>query len=480
MSKFIKSQRGGDLLSYRGFRFRRNGAGSPFSQPWRCVVEKCKGKAQTPKPYHDDCRVILSGTHSHTSDLAKEELALMRNEVKERAGEGLAPRRIISEEAIGLSQEARGRLEPKNLKRTIQRVRNEIGGLPPNPQPGQHFMLPERFKVTSNGSRFLLYDNGPEDEVENDAEEYPPRIIMFSSENQLRILRGVQNIFFDGTFKVSPHLFYQLFTIHALRNGVCMPCVFCLLQNKTQETYTTVFTIIREHLPREWKPLSAMCDFELATMRAFVTVFPEVALTGCFFHLNQSVYRQAVERGLKRGYDEDEVLRKHIKYLAALTFVPENDVLDSFHTIQEAEEFPQDNESLVDLYDYFETIYLGRAQRGGRRRAPRYSLNLWNQLERLEGELPRTNNLIEGWHRGCQASLDGEHPSVWKCITFLQTEEDLVRTTNEQITAGQTIRKERKEQKKRTERIQAIVRDYNNRDRLDFLRAVTYNFNMNV
>ena len=49
----------------------------------------------------------------------------------------------------------------------------------------------------------------------------------------------------------------------------------------------------------------------------------------------------------------------------------------------------------------------------------------------------RTNNVIEGWHRGIQGGLDGDHPSLWKFLGFLQTEEQTVAVKDEQITAGQ-------------------------------------------
>jgi hypothetical protein len=251
------------------------------------------------------------------------------------------------------------------------------------------------------------------------------------------------------------------------------------MEKKTQESYTKVFTVVREQLG-DWSPTTAMCDFEVASIRALTSVFPDSTLTGCFFHLSQSVYRQAVDRGLRASYVEDEVVRKHIKYLPALAFVPNEDVLDAFATIQESDEFPQENESIVDLYDYFETNYIGRQVRGGRRRQPRYSIDMWNQVQRMEQGIARTNNIVEGWHRGIQASLDGDHPSLWKFIKFLQTEEAWTKTTDEQITAGQTLKLEKQEQQSRTARLQNILADYANREILDYLRGISYNLNMPV
>ena len=468
MSKFITSQRGQPLLTFRGFKYRKNGGGSNLSQPWRCTVEGCKGKASTPKPAEDGCRVITRGNHSHPSDPADQELAVLRDNVLKRAGEGAQPRRVLSEEAVGLSQEARGRLQAENLKRSFQRARERGAGLPPIPGEDEDLQVPERFQVTLGGRRFLLFDNrNDEDNVED-----LPRIIMFASDNQLRILRSSRHIHYDGTFKVAPALFYQLFVIHAVRDSFTLPCVFCLVTNKTQETYSAIFNVIRQRLPN-WEPETALGDFELTSHRAFSANFHRTRVTGCLFHLCQSVYRQATNKGLRDAYETDEVVRKHVKYLSALAFVPPQQVSQAFAQITESEEFPQ-NENLENLYDYFESTYIGREMRG-RRREPRFPIHMWNQLERVEEGLARTNNLIEGWHRGIQSSLDGDHPSVWKCMQFLQVEEQWSRTADEVITGGGKPRKERREQKTRTTRLRTIVQDYPNRNILDFLRGITYN-----
>ena len=48
------------------------------------------------------------------------------------------------------------------------------------------------------------------------------------------------------------------------------------------------------------------------------------------------------------------------------------------------------------LQDYFEDTYLGRPCRRGRRREPLFDIELWNMYNRTLGELPRTNNAVDG------------------------------------------------------------------------------------
>ena len=45
----------------------------------------------------------------------------------------------------------------------------------------------------------------------------------------------------DGTFKVCPELFFQLYIVHGQRGGRISPCVFALLPNKTKATYIRFF-----------------------------------------------------------------------------------------------------------------------------------------------------------------------------------------------------------------------------------------------
>jgi len=43
-------------------------------------------------------------------------------------------------------------------------------------------------------------------------------------------------------------------------------------------------------------------DLEKAAMNAFTEAYPDAAVTGCYFHLYQSVTRKVNEIGLKMDY----------------------------------------------------------------------------------------------------------------------------------------------------------------------------------
>jgi hypothetical protein len=184
-------------------------------------------------------------------------------------------------------------------------------------------------------------------------------------------------------------------------------------------------------------------------------------------------------RGLQPEYVNDQDIRKYVKYLAALAFVPVNRVRDAFDTISSSPDFPE-NDALEDLYSYFERTYVGSRRRRGRTVAPRYEVAFWSMWERVASDLPRTNNIVEGWHREIQASLDGDHPSIWRFLRFLQREETLSRLTREQIVAGQNPRKEKRDQKRRTQNLRTLSEDFENRNIEDYLRGVAYNIELDV
>jgi hypothetical protein len=88
--------------------------------------------------------------------------------------------------------------------------------------------------TTNKGENFLLLAS----EVK--------RIIIFSCFTNLYFLCQVDNIYVDGTFQYCSNFFFQMFTLHGFKNGHYVPLIFCLLPNKTAETYIKVLQLIVE------------------------------------------------------------------------------------------------------------------------------------------------------------------------------------------------------------------------------------------
>ena len=71
----------------------------------------------------------------------------------------------------------------------------------------------------------------------------------------------------NGTFKLSPDIFYQIYTIHVELNGFAPPCVYVLLPNKTEKTYIRMIELLSEETNPN--PGKILADFEKAALNAF-------------------------------------------------------------------------------------------------------------------------------------------------------------------------------------------------------------------
>jgi len=88
----------------------------------------------------------------------------------------------------------------------------------------------------------------------------------------------------DGTFKVVPSVFFQLYTIHfAFGIGVCPAAIYRLLTNKSVATYERLHHEVKNLIPMA-VPSCILVDFEKATMNTFSAAYTTAMLRGCYFH----------------------------------------------------------------------------------------------------------------------------------------------------------------------------------------------------
>jgi hypothetical protein len=220
----------------------------------------------------------------------------------------------------------------------------------------------------------------------------------------------------DGTFKKCPTLFFQIYAIHyEFANGINPVGLICLLPNKTCDTYRRLLDAVKDLLP-DAEPDFILTDFEIAAMDAFRVTYPNSTVTGCYFHLCQSVLRKTQELGLRPLYDTDDEVRGMIRCLPSLAHVPVEDVLDAFEEVATA--MPQ-HQGMDELLTYFEHTYIrGRRLpgRGHNYRPALFPPASWNKRESATEGIARTTNICEGWHSSLQSLLLCNHPSMW---TFL-------------------------------------------------------------
>ena len=120
-----------------------------------------------------------------------------------------------------------------DIKRNIRRHRfdNNIQPIPLHRQDIP--VIPQTYQLTNGGAQFHLFDSGAEDEN---------RILIFSTQEAIQLLARNEHWFMDGTFKLCPQIFHQIYTIHTLINNPVFPCLFVLLPSKTENIYTRLLT----------------------------------------------------------------------------------------------------------------------------------------------------------------------------------------------------------------------------------------------
>ena len=93
-----------------------------------------------------------------------------------------------------------------------------------------------------------------------------------------------------------------MYVIHAVHCEDIIPAAFCLLRRKSEMTYLAMINkIIQFTSTRNLENL--LIDFEKAAINIFSTIFPQVSLSGCHFHVCQSI-RQAVT-GIVTAFDAE-------------------------------------------------------------------------------------------------------------------------------------------------------------------------------
>lgn len=424
---------------------------------WTC--EK-KGFCRAKIHVSNDRVISVVGEHTHEPDVNAVKASVVLDDIRREAETSQNSTRNLIRDAVANKDDGVLAALPSRatMARRIQRVRRRLNPSPPLPTARHGFVVPTTYSTTTDGRRFLMFDSGVDDHN---------RILIYSTDENLDAMASKTDWFIDGTFKCAPEIFYQVFTIHVYVHGAVIPVLYALLPNKQEATYARLLQALTSL--RQLHPTSVVTDFELASFNAVRTAFPHVVIVGCFFHFSQCIFRKLQQCGLQSDNREQD-FNLFIRMLVALAFVPVNDVVDSFETLLEAHA-PERAQCII---DYFEDTFIGRLTRRNARRQPIFPLDMWNVSARIAEALPKTNNSVEGWHRGFQSSLSCSHPTFWKFIEQLKKEESLQHFSIVQLMSGGAVLG-RKKYRTCQLRIQTLLARYQDMTTVEFLRAIAHN-----
>ena len=458
--EIIQSNRGGNIALHDGYSYNQKQTTSNCIH-WRCTkyyAIKCPAILKT----SNNNVIDLKGCHNHETDPSECKAKIVVNHIKQRAAT-TTPTVAVATEITEITDEYAVQLAmPKkdNLIRTASRKRQREQKITiPNPID-RHFEIPEEF------SSFLLKDSGKDDKE---------RILIFGDPMMNELLNVSKTWLVDGTFKLSPENFYQIYTIHAELKGFSPPCLYVLLPNKTEHTYSRMIDMIQDG-SNIFGPERILADFEKAVLNAFGKKFPEAAISGCYFHLTQSFNRKINEIGLKTFYENSPDFNLALRMLPALALVPASDVKGAFELVIEEitevidkEKFDESvTEKVEELVLYFKNSYIEGPTIT--KKAP-FPIEIWNQFEASSEGVARTTNSVEGWHYGLQTFFTGSQPNVWLLLRNLQKDCKMQKFKYIQETSGILCSK-RPRYEKVKKQMQIIQAAYNFENVLPHLRAV--------
>ncbi|CAF1349582.1 unnamed protein product [Rotaria sordida] len=338
---FITSNKGKLLLVLNNYLYKCNKKTST-KKYWLCINNECTMYVHT----DTNDKYLYGGTaqHDHEPNPEMVEARQVRQNIKERALKELIPISMIYEEEIAKISNHSTTLAilptSQEIYPSVAKARQKT--IPLLPQSCL-FDVPDDFKTTTDGKRFLLSDASP---------ARRERVLIFASDRQLDVLFHSPIIYMDGTFSKSPPHFTQIYIIHAIVFDICLPCAFCLLVNKKSVTYRHIFDELKQRAAgrgKTFSPAMIMTDFEAD----FLPVFPVSKHYACFFHYCQAIYRQIQHLGKQQDYSTNESFRVLCRKIMALALIPREHVIDSYKEVHaDADKLP--GYPMQELLIYFE------------------------------------------------------------------------------------------------------------------------------
>lgn len=393
---FDKNQKGYDTLIHNGYRYNKNkGCNKDGSTSWRCVNRK---------DFNASIKIDVSRTtilrksqHTCQPNYEKNAILLKMNKLKKVVCENLAPIKPMFEKMFEETDES---CQPGTSKQ-IKHIPNFHDKKDCLYQYRRKFLKSDKLVFhkledvvvpPALGEKFLVIEDG-------DME----KILVFSTTLSKKIMRKLKKGYYaDGTFKSAPHPFYQLFTLHVDINSDknatnIIPVLYALLPNKTQSTYTRLFTLIRDAL--HVNILEFKSDYEVAIMNAVKDVYPNAKISGCYFHYQKAIKKKAKEMKVTRTSEQ----RKLIRMTSILPLLPARYISDGWDIIS-------NQIDVVNTMAGFKTYYQNQWY-------PRMSPGLLS----CAGQRHRTTNSLEGWHHRINVLIP-KRPSLYYFIHKIRKE----------------------------------------------------------
>ena len=206
----------------------------PILKFWQCERKNnCKARIRT----KDDVVITEINEHLHGVSASSVEVAAIETSLKRRAKECQdKSSTVINSCTENISLAAQGELpSTDSMRQMVKRRRNRLSLAPPNLADVSEIVIPDEYKqyMINSGERenFLIADSG---------QSYD-RILIFERESRTKHLLDSGKWYADGSFRLAPPLFTQVYVILEKKHGGVHPILYALLPNKRHATYVHCF-----------------------------------------------------------------------------------------------------------------------------------------------------------------------------------------------------------------------------------------------
>ena len=215
----------------------------PIIKFWLCERKNdCKACIHTT----DDVVITKINEHLHGTSVSSVEISAIKTSLKRRAKECQdQSSTVINLCSENIYQAAQGELpNTDSMRQMVKRRTNQLNLAPLNIADVSEIAIPDEYKqyMMKSGERenFLIADSGQSDD----------RILIFERESWTKHLLDSGVWYADGTFRLAPPLFTQVYVILAKKHGGVHPILYALLPNKRRATYVCMFQLLHDKNPR--------------------------------------------------------------------------------------------------------------------------------------------------------------------------------------------------------------------------------------
>lgn len=389
--QIINNQKGGLLLLRKdGHRYTRNKLNGNGTTLWRCVSRNvCSSSITLDK---NKQRILREVDHVCVPSVFQNEILKKKENLKVAVCKDLGSVPKIVEESFSAMR--RGHEDDRDLIPTFRMIKDSLYRARKkflNTNLLTHSNLDTIVIPEAISRNFLVVEDGDQD-----------KILVFSTNTARRIMKKGEYYFADGTFKSTPKPYYQLYVLHldlkSDENSTnIVPVVYALLPNKTEQTYTRLFILIKQRFNIEIKAFKS--DYEIAQINAVSTVFPNADISGCYHHFNDAVWKYSKKIKLNRTSEGRNVTRM----AAMIPLLPANLIPAAWSHI--LDKSPR-NDGMKRFRRYFERQWY-----------PKFSPNILS----CAGQRHRTTNSLEGWHRRINGRIP-KNPNFYYFLFKLKKE----------------------------------------------------------